>query len=92
MSAWRRKTFPLQTLHSILSKVGIRSLPMTPATNLKQMDKMSLLLLVEEKNAGMTELLCYFLQWETPTRKTLSKKQMLYSTYFEHVKWQKKGC
>lgn len=34
MSACLRNTFPLQTLHSILSNVGIRSLPMTPATNL----------------------------------------------------------
>lgn len=34
MSACFRNTFPLQTLHSIRSNVGIRSLPMTPATNL----------------------------------------------------------
>lgn len=38
MSACLRNTFPLQTLHSILSNVGILSLPMTPATNLKQIE------------------------------------------------------
>lgn len=34
ISAFRRNTLPRHTLHSILSKVGILSLPITPATNL----------------------------------------------------------
>ena len=35
MSAWRRKTFPRHTLHSIRSNMGILSLLITPATNLR---------------------------------------------------------
>lgn len=34
ISACRRNTFPLHTLHSILSKAGIFSRTITPATNL----------------------------------------------------------
>lgn len=34
ISAFRKKTFPRHTLHSILSNVGILSLLITPATNL----------------------------------------------------------
>lgn len=36
ISAWRRNTLPLHALHNILSNGGIRSLRMTPATNLVQ--------------------------------------------------------
>lgn len=39
MSACRRNTLPRQTLHSILSKVGILSLPITPATKLQAVSK-----------------------------------------------------
>lgn len=36
ISAFLKKTFPRHTLHSILSKVGILSLLITPATNLQR--------------------------------------------------------
>lgn len=35
ISAWRRKTFPRHTRHSIRSNVGMRSRLITPATNLQ---------------------------------------------------------
>lgn len=36
ISAWRRKTFPRHTRHSMRSNVGIRSRLITPATNLER--------------------------------------------------------
>lgn len=41
MPAWRRNTLPLQTLHNILSKVGILSRPITPATKLRAGKRLS---------------------------------------------------